>query len=142
MSESDWNECLENQAARTVSKDRQKAESLIRTAKARLEFFRNYKHDKPGANYVFEGIYTSTLEMLHALLILEGYQVNNHICLGHYLRDILKNGALYSLFDDARKKRNLLLYYGKEMDPETAEQTIKNTKRLVSELQKELDKRK
>ena len=58
--------------------------------------------------------------MLHSLTISKGYSVSNHICIGCYLRDVLKRDDSYRLFDDLRYKRNSLVYYGNKMDFETA----------------------
>jgi len=59
----------------------------------------------------------------------------NHICLGYFLRDVLKEDRLYNLFDDLRYKRNSLTYYGNKMDFETAKQSIENSKTLMKELE-------
>jgi len=90
---------------------------------------------------VFEGYYSSILEMLHAIVVLEGYKVNNHICLGYYLRDVLKNDELFRFFDDCRFKRNSLVYYGKRMDFEIAKDSIEKAKKLIKELKNIADKK-
>ena len=71
-----------------------------------------------------------------ALTILEGYKIINHICLGYYLRDVLKNQSLFRIFDDCRIKRNSLVYYGKTIDFETCRETISKSKYLINELKK------
>ena len=67
-------------------------------------------------------------------MLLDGYKVNNHICLGYYLRDVLKNDEMFRLFDDCRFKRNSLVYYGKRMDIETAKDAIEKAKKLMNKL--------
>jgi len=86
-------------------------------------------------NYIFEGYYSSILEMLHAVVILKGYKVNNHICLGYYLRDVLKRDDLYRIFDDCRYKRNSLVYYGRKMPLETAEDAIRKCISFIDKLE-------
>ncbi|MEK6896850.1 MAG: hypothetical protein AABX12_05335, partial [Nanoarchaeota archaeon] len=92
------------------------------------------------ANYIFEGIYTSILEILHALIINFGYKVSNHLCLGYYLRDKLKRNDLFMIFDDLRYKRNSIVYYGKEMEFEIAKEAISRAKILIKELKTSLKK--
>jgi len=86
------------------------------------------------ASYIFEGFYTSAIEILHALIINYGYKVSNHICLGYYLRDKLKRNDLFNIFDDLRYKRNSIVYYGKEMEFEIAKKSIVDSKNLIKEL--------
>ena len=58
----------------------------------------------------------------------------NHICLGFFLRDFLKKRNLFTIFEDCRRKRNLLVYHGGKMDIKTAEKTIEQIKKLIEEL--------
>ena len=58
------------------------------------------------------------------------------MCLGFFLRDVLKRGDLFQIFDDCRFKRNSLIYYGKRMDLEDAKESIKKAKKLMDELNK------
>ena len=133
MKESSWNECLNYNSSIKVTPDKEKSKSLIETAEERIGFSARELTGK-NANFVFEGYYSSILEMIHALVILDGYKVNNHVCLGYYLRDVLKNDELFRLFDDCRFKRNSLVYYGKRMDFETAKDAIEKAKRLINDL--------
>ena len=120
MSEKTWEECLFEGDVRQVSKDTKKSDSLKRTAEGRIKFFNNQQINEENANYIFEGYYTSIIEMLHSLTISKGYSVSNHICIGCYLRDVLKRDDSYRIFDGLRYKRNSLVYYGNKMDFETA----------------------
>ena len=97
--------------------------------------------DEKNANYIFEDYYSSLLEMLHAIVLLDGYKVDNHICLGYYLRDIFKREDLFRIFDDCRFKRNSLIYYGTRMDFEIAKDAIEKGKKLCKEFEKILSEK-
>ena len=140
MKESSWDECINHNSSIKVTPDKEKSKSLIETAEERIDFSARELTEK-NANYIFEGYYSSILEMIHAIVILDGYKVNNHICLGYYLRDILKNDELFRLFDDCRFKRNSLVYYGKRMDFDTAKESIKKAKKLINELKNIINKK-
>jgi hypothetical protein len=71
---------------------------------------------------------------LQAITFKAGYNILNHICLGFYLKDILKRDDLFNIFDDVRFKRNSLTYYGKRMDFEIAKDVILKSKRLIKEI--------
>ena len=140
MKESSWDECTDYNSSIKVTPDKEKSKSLIETAEERIGFLARELTGK-NANYVFEGYYSSILELLHALILLDGYKVNNHICLGYYLRDVLKNDELFRLFDDCRFKRNSLVYYGKRMDFETAKDSIEKAKKLIKEINSIINKK-
>ncbi len=132
MKDASWDDCLENGSTVKVSKNIERAKSLIETSEERLTLIK--KIDKKNSNFVFEDYYTSLLELLQALVIKQGYKIINHVCLGYYLRDAIKREELYRAFDDLRYKRNSLTYYGKRMDFETAKQAIEKSRNLIKEL--------
>ena len=135
MKESTWEECIETTSSLEVSPDIPKSKSLIETAKGRSDFLKGIEIKDNNANYICESYYSSVIEMLHAVVLVKGYKVTNHICLGYYLRDILERQDLFRLFDDCRYKRNSLVYYGKHMGFESAKQTIQKCLKLIKELE-------
>jgi len=138
--ESSWNECIETNASLRITPDLSKAASLIDTALGRIRFLSGINITEDNANYLFENYYSSVLELMHARVLVSGFKVSNHICLGYYLRDILGKNELFRLFDDCRANRNSLVYYGRKMDFETAKQKIEKCKMLISQLSDLLEK--
>ena len=108
MKETNWNDCINNNSARKISSDVKRADSLVETAKARTRLIKGI-NEKNG-NFVFEDYYTSLLELLQAMTFRKGFNILNHICLGYYLRDIMKRDDLYSILDYLRYKRNSRTY--------------------------------
>jgi len=133
MKETNWNDCLISKSAKTMTPDLNRAKSLIETAKERISLVKEIT--EKNCNFIFEDYYTSLLELLQAIAFKKGYNIINHVCLGFYLRDVLKREDLYISFDDVRFKRNSLTYYGSRMDFETAKQAIEKCKKLIKELQ-------
>ena len=127
MRETSWNDCLINTSAKTTTPDIKRAESLRETANERINLIKEV--NEKNCNFIFEDYYTSLLELLQAVTFKKGFNILNHLCLGYYLRDILKRGDLYVIFDDLRYKRNALTYYGSRMDYETAKQAIEKCKK-------------
>ena len=132
MKDVNWNDCLTNKSAKTITPDIKRAKSLIETANERIGLIKEI--NEKNCNFVFEDYYTSILELLQAITFKKGYNILNHVCLGFYLRDILKREDLFILFDDVRFKRNSLTYYGSRMDYETAKQAIEKCKELISKI--------
>ncbi len=139
MKSSTWKECLISNESIKISPDKEKAKSLVKTANERIDVF-GKKINKKNANFVFEIYYTSILEKIHAIVLLEGYKIRNHICLGFFIRDFLKNEKFFRTFDDFRYKRNSIVYYGKKMDFKTAQITIEKAKKFSNELEEILNK--
>ncbi len=133
MKERSWDDCLTSKSAKNVSPDINRAKSLIETANERISLIKNL--NEKNCNFVFEDYYTSLLEILQAMTFKKGYNILNHLCLGFYLRDVLKREDLYLSFDDLRFKRNSLTYYGSRMDFETAKQAIEKCKKIIKELE-------
>lgn len=133
MKEMNWDDCLTNKSAKSITPDIHRAESLIETAKERISLIKEVT--EKNCNFVFEDYYTSLLELLQAKTFKKGFNILNHVCLGFYLRDVLKREDLFILFDDLRFKRNSLTYYGSRMDFETAKQATEKCKKIINELQ-------
>ncbi|MCD6576031.1 MAG: hypothetical protein J7K73_02640 [Nanoarchaeota archaeon] len=138
MKESSWKECIESGNSRTITPDILRAESLIEVSADRIKSASAI--NGKNCNFVFEDYYTSTLELIQALALINGFKVSNHLCLGFFLRDFLKREDLFRIFDDLRYKRNMLTYYGKRMEFEVCREAINKCKDLIKKL-KELLKR-
>jgi hypothetical protein len=130
-----WNDCLEKNMSLNARKDMLKSKSLIETALHRIAYV-NKDLNENTANYIFEDYYTSIVELLEAMAIVQGYKVLNHVCLGFFLRDVMKKDSLFRIFDELRYKRNSLVYYGKRMQFEEAKMAIEKSKRAAEELRK------
>ena len=139
MKESNWQDCIESGSSLKVSPDNAKSNSLKETAQGRVEYLKENAVKEYNANYIFEGYYTSILELFHALILSKGYRVNNHVCIGFYLRDILQRNDLFRIFDDLRYKRNSLTYYGKRMDFETAKKAVTDARNLIEKISSLID---
>jgi len=133
MKDRNWNDCLNSNFAKIITPDINRSKSLTETSNERINLIKEV--NEKNCNFVFEDYYTSLLELLQAKTFKEGFNILNHICLGFYLRDILKREDLYILFDDIRFKRNSLTYYGNRMDYETAKEAIKKCKKIIKELE-------
>ena len=108
--------------------------SLIHMSLERVHFLKSADQDHP--NFIFEGLYTSIVELLHALAMKSGIKIDNHICLAYYLGEMIGRKDLFRTFNDLRYKRNSLVYYGKIMKEEAAEQSVAKARALLAEIGK------
>jgi len=137
---SSWKDCIEKNSSVRTYKDISRGKSLIETSLHRIKYI-NKDLNKNTANYIFEHYYTSILEILEAIVLFEGYKVLNHICLGLFLKDILKRENLFRTFDELRYKRNSLVYHGKRMTFEEAKSAIIKSQELTKELETLINKK-
>ena len=129
-----WADCLVNDYANYGQSDVWKAKSLREIALHRIAFLSAVNLTGSNADFFFENYYTSLLEIFHAFLLIKGVKVENHICVGYYIRDVLKREGWFDDFDNFRKKRNQQIYYGKRMNAETALLTVERCKILTKEV--------
>ena len=80
----------------------------------------------------FSLAYDSLREVLEALSLKNGFKVYNHECYTYFIKEILKENYKGDEFDEIRKARNKVNYYGQEI-------TIDESKLLISRI-KELRK--
>lgn len=136
MNEASWNECIVSNSSIKISSDKFRAKSLIGTANQRIRFIKKHPIADEDLKFAFEDYYSSMIEIVHAILSVNGYKVLNHVCQGFYLRDILNKPELYHMFDNLRIKRNNIVYYGKESNTEIVIEDIEHIKKLIKELEK------
>ena len=134
MKESNWEDCLKSHSVLKTSIDKAKANSLKEISLGRIKYLEKQDITKDTSNYIFEGYYASLNELLHSIASSKGYKILNHVCIGFFLKEILKKEDLFRTFDDLRFKRNGLAYYGKEMEFEVAKDAILKSKKLIKEL--------
>jgi hypothetical protein len=108
----------------------------LETAKDRLLFLKGIMPDEGNVAFIFEAYYSSAVEALHALVLLRGFKVENHVCLGFYLRDVLKREDLFRVFDACRRDRNSLVYYGSRPEPGVAKRNVVRLERMIEEVEK------
>ncbi|MBN2142438.1 hypothetical protein JW711_03840 [Candidatus Woesearchaeota archaeon] len=134
MREGSWEDCLQGGRCICISPDKQRAKSLVETADARIAYARKQVLDNHSARFMLESYYSSALEVVHAILFLKGYKCENHVCLGLFIRDILKRKDLFVAFDTARLRRNSVVYYGKHLPLDKATESIRKLGLLISEI--------
>src|SRR3989339_1933752 len=108
----DWSECEKN-FIKEVEVDPDKVNSLIETAKSRVEFIQATKVNKKNVSFVVEGYYEVIKELLVALLLSKGLRSKNHQCLISYFYSTYPEyEAEAYLIAQMSYLRNRLDYYG------------------------------
>jgi len=126
----DWRECLDKKIAKKVSPDENLVKSLIKTSENKLKTQENIIIDNITSSSKFSLAYDSLRELIEALSLKRGFKIYNHEGYTAFLKEIIKNPALGEKFDDLRKIRNSINYYGKEISIEDSQRMINSAKEL------------
>mgnify|MGYP001570202670 FL=1 len=126
----DWEECCNKRIAKNVKPDIEMINSLIKSSKNKLDSESKLEMSDITAASKLSLAYDSLRELLEALVLKNGYKVYNHECYTAFMKEIMKESDKGDEFDEIRKVRNSVNYYGKEISTEEAEKIIESIKKL------------
>ena len=126
----DWKECCNKRTAKQVSPDNDMIQALMKSSKNKLESESKLEMGSVTASSKLSLAYDSLRELLEALALKKGYKVYNHECYTAFIKEVLGESEKGEEFDELRKERNSVNYYGKEIFEEEANATIERIKKL------------
>lgn len=136
----DFKECLKKKIAKEISEDKELVASLLKTSQNKLD-----SEEKLDLNEITSGskislLYDSLREILESLAIMKGYKIYNHECYTYFLKEILNESWKADEFDELRRIRNSIDYYGKEISLNEAGDVLNRLKKLRTEIKKLIEK--
>lgn len=126
----DWEECCGKLLAKGVKQDFAMIKSLMKSSENKLKSELKLEMSEVTAASKLSLAYDSLRELLEALALKKGYKIYNHECYTAFLKEIMKESLRGDEFDDVRRARNSVNYYGKEISPSEAEKIIFKIKSL------------
>lgn len=120
----DWRECCSKRIVKEVSLDNEMIESLIKTSKDKSLSEQKLEMSEITAVSKLSLAYDSLRELLEALALQKGYKIYNHECYTAFLKEILEEDENAEVFDEIRKIRNAVNYYGKPISVEKTKEVI------------------
>jgi len=126
----DWKSCLSSLTAKSVKPDDSVIKSLMKTSKNKLDSESQLRMSTITAASKLSLAYDSLRELLEALAIKKGFKIYNHECYTAFLKEIMNQSDKGDEFDDIRKIRNDVNYYGKDITVEDATKTIERIRNL------------
>tara|TARA_Y100000310_G_scaffold338021_1_gene426576 strand:+ start:2785 stop:3195 length:411 start_codon:yes stop_codon:yes gene_type:complete len=134
---SEWEESIKEGKVIKITPNLERSSSLKQSSLKLLNIINKINLDNENGFFFITNYYDIILEVMHSLMFKKGYNVLDHLSIGYYIKDILKNQEIFELFNKYRKIRNNIIYYGKSIDTETSKQAIKDLQELY-EFVKEL----
>jgi len=130
-----WQDCLESKIAKRTLKNTETARSLYKTAVERKNLIDSY--GKNVERFAIEGCYEALVELIHALLSINGFKSYSHECsiefLGEFYSDVLEKSEIMFL-QRLRMLRNLIKYEGKEIEASDASYWLEGGCRVFEKL--------
>ena len=126
----DWEECCNKMIAKEVKPDIHMAQSLIKSSKNKFESANRLEISEITAASRLSLAYDSLRELLEALSLKKGYKIYNHECYTYFIKEVLMESDRGDEFDEIRRVRNSLNYYGKDISVEESEKIIERIKKL------------
>lgn len=127
----DWKECCSRRIAKDVKPDIGMIASLTKSSKNKSESESKLEMSNTTAGSKLSLAYDSLRELLEALSLKNGFKVYNHECYAAFLKEVMKESYKADEFDEIRKVRNAVNYYGKEISMEEANEIIARIKKLA-----------
>jgi len=125
----DWRECIKKSLIKEIKKDDNLIISLSKSSKNKLICSNMLELNEKTAISKISLAYDSLRELLEALSLKKGYKIYNHECYTTFLKEILNENSKAEEFDNLRKIRNAINYYGKDV-------SIQNTKNILNRIKK------
>ena len=125
----DWRECIKKRIAKSVKVDR----NLIKSAREIANIKIKSAEALPKEFFIgkITLLYDALREYLECIALEKSYKIYNHECYTAFLREVLKMSQDAEIFDELRKIRNGINYYGRNVSKEEAEKIISDLNFLI-----------
>ena len=121
---------IEQGKVRKGNPDIPKSKSLVETSNNNLEVFENIDITETSAQTITANYYEALREIIEAICLKEVFKVYSHEAFTFFLKE--KNEELLSMkFDNYRKIRNSINYYGEKIQIEEAKAAKENILEII-----------
>ena len=132
----DWFECNKKRIVKEVNIDLDLINSLKKTSINKLNSENKLELDEITASSKISLAYDSLRELLEALALQNKFKIYNHECYTPFLKEILNEHKKAEEFDELRKIRNNINYYGKDISIIEAKEVIDRLEKLREDILK------
>jgi len=130
----DWKSCKKNKLVKDIKPDKNLIISLTSVSAKKLKSQSMLTLTEETASSKITLAYDGLRELLEALAVKNGYKIYNHECYCAFLKEIVNNALIGDKFDNFRKIRNNINYYGKDLTKEEAKLFLKEILELIEKI--------
>jgi len=127
---------LQEGYAKRIAKDELRAKSLMKTAEDALRSVKDLPLHPYNYNTILRELYEALRQYCEALGYLQGYKFSSHESITYFLKEIVRDDHLSLRFDQYRKLRNDLNYYGRAISQETIQKALIEVPRMIDTVRK------
>lgn len=135
----DLEECKKKYLIKEISKDEDLIKSILKTSEYKLKSERLLPLNEITTNSKVTLAYDCLKELLEALAVKNELKIYNHECYTAFLKEIIKDSELGDDFDEVRKTRNSINYYGVILTINQCKSTLKNINEIIKKIKKYLE---
>ncbi|MCD6575762.1 MAG: hypothetical protein J7K73_01225 [Nanoarchaeota archaeon] len=132
-------DCLESGNVRRGSQDKNLAKARLNMAKNKLRDARILLKNKGSIANVFTLYYDAFLETAHAIAAINGFKIYNHECITYFLKEFINESDIGSLFEECRKLRNKINYYGETLEDAVGKRLIQKITNAIKRMQQHIN---
>ena len=133
----DWTACRKNKdLVKEVKPDKNLTASLIKSSAKKLYSESLLELNDDTASSKISLAYDALRELLEASALSRGFKIYNHECYCSFLKEVVNESSLGDEFNEFRKIRNAINYYGQEIDKNEATELYINMKKFITKIQK------
>ncbi len=126
----DWGECCNKKIVKDVAPDDDMVRSLAKSSANKLESEGRLPMSDVTAASKLSLAYDSLRELLEALALKKRFKIYNHECYAAFLKEVMNESVRGDEFDEIRRVRNNVNYYGETLTEEEAGRIIADIKAL------------
>lgn len=130
----DFVSCAKRRLVKQISVDNNLIKSLMQSSDKKLKSQKKLELDDDTSGSKISLAYDAVRELLEALAISKGYKIYNHECYTAFLKQVMMESELGDKFDNFRKVRNSINYYGKEISSAEAKPLVDEMADYIEEL--------
>lgn len=125
----DWSECIKKDIVKDVNIDKNKISSIRKISDEKIKSANILPEDHIIS--IISLLYDALRELLEAKSLENGFKIYNHECYSSFLKEVLNKPEEATLFNELRKIRNGINYYGREIKKEESVYIIDSLKKLI-----------
>ncbi len=130
----DWRECVSKRFAKEVSIDKNRIQSMKKTAERKIKAADVLPEDLYPIKITL--LYDGLRSYLEAFALEKMYRIYNHECCTAFLKEVLGLSREGDIFDWLRRIRNGINYYGMEINFDESTKIISDLRLLVAKFRK------
>jgi hypothetical protein len=129
-----FSESIKKGYVKKINPDLIRSKSLIKNADKAIQSAQNMALNETTSNSVFRELYQGLREYCEALGYNKGFKFLSHQSITFFLSDYLNKKILSAKFDNYRKLRNGLNYYGNEISINTVKNALVEIPRIIEKI--------